>query len=39
MMGQTVGRIHDIPTVQEVIDRTVAEAKQILSKMNKQIPD
>jgi len=39
MMGQTVGRIHDIPTVQEVIDRTVAEAKQILAKMNKQIPD
>ncbi|MDO9334008.1 MAG: nitronate monooxygenase family protein [Dehalococcoidales bacterium] len=39
MMGQTVGRIHDIPTVQEVIDRTVAEAKQILSKMNRQIAD
>ena len=39
MMGQTVGRIHDIPTVQEVIERTVAEAKQILAKMNKQIPD
>lgn len=39
MMGQTVGRIHDIPTVQEVIDRTVNEARQILGKMNKQIPD
>lgn len=37
MMGQTVGRIHDIPTVQEVIDRTVTEAQQILDKMNKQI--
>jgi hypothetical protein len=39
MMGQTVGRIHDVPTVQEVIDRTVVEAKQILGKMNKQIAD
>lgn len=39
MMGQTVGRIHDIPTVQEVIDRTVAEAKEILARMNKQIAD
>lgn len=39
MMGQTVGRIHDVPTVQEVIDRTVAEAKQILGKMDRQIAD
>jgi enoyl-[acyl-carrier protein] reductase II len=39
MMGQTVGRIHDIPTVQEVIDRTVAEAKQMLKKMNAELAD
>jgi enoyl-[acyl-carrier protein] reductase II len=39
MVGQTVGRIKDIPTVKEVIDRTVADAKQILAKMNKQIAD
>lgn len=39
MVGQTVGRIHDIPTVQEVIDRTVAQAQQILKRMNGQIAD
>ena len=39
MVGQTVGRIKDIPTVKEVIERTVADAKQILAKMNKQIAD
>ena len=39
VMGQTVGRIHDIPTVAEVIERTVTEAKQILAKMNSQIAD
>lgn len=35
MMGQTVGRIKDIPTVAEIIERTVREAEEILAKMNK----
>ena len=33
MCGQTVGRIHDIPTVTELIERTVAEAEQIVESM------
>ena len=37
MMGQTVGRINDIPTVAEVIQRTVAEAEQIIKSMNTKI--
>ena len=36
MMGQTAGRIKDIPTVAEVIERTVKEAEEILKNMNKQ---
>jgi len=36
MMGQTAGRIKDIPTVAEVIERTVKEAEDILQTMNKQ---
>lgn len=36
MIGQTAGRIHDIPTVAEVIERTVKEAEEILGKINKQ---
>jgi len=36
MMGQTAGRIKDIPTVAEVIERTVKEAEKILGNMNKQ---
>jgi len=35
MMGQGAGRIHDIPTVQEVIERSMAEVKQTLDRMNK----
>jgi len=35
MMGQTAGRIKDIPTVAEVIERTVKEAEEILARMNK----
>jgi len=35
MMGQGAGRIHDIPTVQEILDRSVAEAKLSLARMNK----
>lgn len=34
--GQTMGRIHDIPTVAEVIERTVKDAEEILGKVNKQ---
>lgn len=30
-LGQTVGRIHDIPTTKELLDRMAAEAKTILS--------
>jgi NAD(P)H-dependent flavin oxidoreductase YrpB (nitropropane dioxygenase family) len=37
MMGQAAGRIHDIPTVAEVIERTVNQAKQIMQKMDSQI--
>jgi enoyl-[acyl-carrier protein] reductase II len=36
MMGQTAGRIKDIPTVAEIIERTVKEAEQILARMNQQ---
>lgn len=32
-MGQAAGRINDIPTVAELIDRTVAEAEQIMESM------
>ena len=35
MMGQTAGRIKDIPTVAEIIERTVKEAEEILGRMNK----
>lgn len=35
--GQTMGRIHDIPTVAEVIERTVAEAEEILESMKAKI--
>jgi enoyl-[acyl-carrier protein] reductase II len=37
MMGQAAGRIHDIPTVAEIIERTVKQAEQIMQKMDKQI--
>ena len=36
MMGQTTGRIKDIPPVAEIIERTVKEAEEILARMNKQ---
>ena len=39
MMGQTAGRIKDIPTVAEVIERTVQQAKEILARMNEQLAD
>jgi len=31
--GQVVGRLHDIPTCQEVIERTVAQAEEIIKSM------
>ena len=37
MMGQTVGRINDIPTVTEVIERTVAEAEEIIESMKAKV--
>ena len=33
MMGQTVGLINDIPTVAEVLERTISEAEEIIKKM------
>ena len=33
--GQVAGRIHDIPTVQELIDRIVKEADETLSRLQK----
>lgn len=36
MMGQTAGRIKDIPTVADVIERTVKEAEEIQQTMTKQ---
>ena len=37
MMGQTAGRIKDIPTVAEVITRTVAEAEEIIASMQTKV--
>jgi nitronate monooxygenase len=37
MMGQTVGRISDIPTVAEVIERTVSEAEEIIKSMQANV--
>ena len=36
MMGQTVGRIKDVPTVAELLERTVKEAEDIAGNMQKQ---
>jgi NAD(P)H-dependent flavin oxidoreductase YrpB (nitropropane dioxygenase family) len=36
-MGQGAGRIHDIPTVAELIERSVREAEQILKTLNTRI--
>ncbi len=37
MMGQAAGMIKDIPTVADVLERTAAQAEQILKKLNTQI--
>jgi enoyl-[acyl-carrier protein] reductase II len=34
--GQNIGGIRDIPTVKEVIDRTVAEAEQVMDALQKK---
>lgn len=36
-VGQTTGLIHDIPTVSQVIERTVAEAKQIQKRLSNTV--
>jgi nitronate monooxygenase len=36
--GQTMGFIHDIPTVKEFIDRTMEEAVQVRERLNGLIP-
>ncbi|MHA1938433.1 MAG: NAD(P)H-dependent flavin oxidoreductase, partial [Candidatus Thorarchaeota archaeon] len=33
--GQGVGLIKDIPTIKELLDRIMAEAEEIISKLNK----
>jgi NAD(P)H-dependent flavin oxidoreductase YrpB (nitropropane dioxygenase family) len=35
--GQVCGRIDDIPSVQELIDRIVAEAEQTLKSLNAEL--
>jgi len=37
MMGQGAGRVHDIPTVAELIERTVREAEEILGTLKIKI--
>jgi NAD(P)H-dependent flavin oxidoreductase YrpB (nitropropane dioxygenase family) len=37
-MGQAVGLIHDIPTVQELFDRIVAQAIQVRERLDRIIP-
>ena len=37
IMGQGAGRIYDIPTVAELIERTIREADQILKTLNRII--
>jgi len=35
--GQVCGRIDDIPSVQELIDRIVAEAEETLKSVNEKL--
>jgi NAD(P)H-dependent flavin oxidoreductase YrpB (nitropropane dioxygenase family) len=32
-VGQVVGLVHDIPTVKELVDRTIKEAEDVVSRM------
>jgi len=34
--GQNIGGITDIPSIQEVIDRTITEAEAVLDKLQKE---
>jgi len=34
-LGQIVGIIHDIPTVKEAVDRIIAEAAEILNRLER----
>eukprot|EP00995_Heteronema_vittatum_P002021 NODE_12889_length_221_cov_35.941860_g11119_i0.p3 GENE.NODE_12889_length_221_cov_35.941860_g11119_i0~~NODE_12889_length_221_cov_35.941860_g11119_i0.p3 ORF type:complete len:57 (+),score=20.21 NODE_12889_length_221_cov_35.941860_g11119_i0:26-172(+) len=34
MGGQSAGLAHDLPTVQEILNRTVQEAAEILSELS-----
>ncbi len=36
-VGQVTGLLHDIPTVQEVIERTVREAEEIIRELGKKV--
>ena len=33
--GQTVGLIHDVPTVKEIIDRMISEAEGVMKRLNR----
>jgi len=35
--GQNVGGIRDVPTVQELLDRMIAEAEQTINALGKRI--
>ncbi|NVM29570.1 MAG: nitronate monooxygenase [Candidatus Helarchaeota archaeon] len=37
LCGMVVGRIHDLPTVSEVINRTINEAEELLSSIPKKV--
>jgi nitronate monooxygenase len=34
--GQVIGLVHDIPTVKELIDRTIKEAEDIMARLSMQ---
>ncbi len=36
-LGQSTGLVHDIPTVAEVLERTVAEAKVVQARVAKAV--
>lgn len=38
-LGQSVGMIHDVPTVKELIDRMVAEAESARERIDRAIPE
>jgi NAD(P)H-dependent flavin oxidoreductase YrpB (nitropropane dioxygenase family) len=36
-LGQVAGRIDDIPTAKEVVERTVAEAEEVIKALQKKV--